>query len=101
MRPIWHRSDIDPKRNYVLLLIESYQGEREFELRELPLQNENTENGKCLFLTEVVPMNLLLSRDLIGISEKVKLVGGGAFSFDPHGRWFTEQEFDRFKEAFE
>lgn len=47
----------------------------------------------AVFLTEVVPTNLLLSRDFAGISEVVPLKGGKRFFVEAHGVWFTEEEW--------
>lgn len=100
MRPIWKRSSINPSLNYVLLLIESNTKEREFELREYSAKNHDVNDGVCIFVTEVIPTEFLISGNLIGISEKVRLSTGEKFGFDSNGRWYTEQEFEEFKAEF-
>jgi hypothetical protein len=100
MRRIWDRTGIDTARDYVLLLIESDSGDREFEIRDLSSRNEKVIGGRCVHATEIVPIDLVVSRDIFGIAEKVKLLDGSGFGFDSNGRWFTDQEFGDFKRKF-
>lgn len=48
----------------------------------------------AVLVTDVVPLDLLLRRDVIGISEIVKLDSGSPFFVDAHGLWLTEVEWN-------
>ena len=96
MRPIWRRTDVDTTKDYVLFLIESDSGDRDFELRDLSNTKDEALNGRCVLRTEIVPVNLVLSGDIFGIAEKVKLTDGRGFGFDSNGRWYTDEEYEDF-----
>lgn len=100
MRPIWLRSDVDITKDYVLLLIQSDDGAREFELREVSRMDEEVKKGRCLFITKKIPIELVLARNLYEIAEKVKLADGSCFIFDSNGDWLTLDEFEEFKKGF-
>lgn len=96
-RPIWKRTEIDESKKYVLLLLENELGLREFELRELEEKLEYIEGSICLFVTEIIPYDLLWRQDLFGIAESVKLENGKSFHFDSLGNWGTEEELESYK----
>ncbi|MET1256374.1 hypothetical protein [Aliikangiella maris] len=96
-RPIWSRSEVDEGKEYVLLLLENENGLREFELREKSKKNEKVIGSKCVFITEVIPYDLLWRGDLYGIAENIGLENGESFHFDSLGNWGTEQELEEFK----
>lgn len=96
-RPIWSRAEVDEDGEYVLLLLENENGLREFELREKSKKNERVIGSKCVYITEVIPFDLLWRGDLYGIAETINLENGESFHFDSLGNWGTEQELEEFK----
>lgn len=92
MRKIWSRADIDKSRDYVLLLFENDAGVRDFEICEADLAEEKARDKDCVFVTQVVPVDLALTRDVLGIAESVKLNSGDPFFFNADGVWFTKEE---------
>ncbi|GAA5162157.1 hypothetical protein GCM10025770_12590 [Viridibacterium curvum] len=100
MRPIWRRSDIKSNVEYVLLLIESDSGDREFELRAFERKDEAIRGGRCCYRTEKIPFELVLHGNLFGIAEQVRLSDGNRFIFDSNGRWHTWAEYEEFRNSF-
>lgn len=94
---IWRRSEIDLRKQYRLLLYEGNEGERLYSLIDDEQRTERLASSSDVLLTEVVPSELLLRGDLIGISERVLLEGGGKFFVDAHGLWFTAAEAAQFE----
>ena len=95
-RPIWSRTEVDESKEYVLLLLKNESGLREFELREKLKKNEKVKDSKCIYITNIIPYDLLWRGDLNGIAETVKLENGESFHFDSLGNWGTEEELDEF-----
>ena len=94
MKKIWKKSDIDTSKEYVFLLFDNGAGIREFGICEQQLCGKVTTDKDCIFVTEVVPMDLVLRGDVFGISEHVKLTNGDPFYFDSNGIWLTKDEFE-------
>ena len=87
---MWLRSDVHEACEYRVSLCQAGTGKRSFKL--LALGQE--EPDESVFVTGIVPTELLLRRDFIGISEAVKLSNGQPFGVDAHGVWFTKEELD-------
>ena len=94
MRKIWKRSDVDENKEYVVLLCDDGQGDRYYELCEISQITEKSLNPDCVFVTEVVPIQLILNGNVGGISETVKLTNGDPFYCEAHGIWLSKQESD-------
>ncbi len=95
---MWKRSDIDPSKKYQVALCASQGGCRSYALHSVghTVPPENT-----VFLTEVVPTDLLLRRDFKGISKAVRIVGGMHYRVDAHGVWLTMEEVGALEEELE
>jgi hypothetical protein len=50
-------------------------------------------NG-AVFMTDEVPIDLLLRRDFEGIAKAVRLTNGSRFCTDAHGIWLTPEEMN-------
>ena len=94
MRAIWKKSDIDASKEYVFLLFDNGAGVRDFGICERSLSEERAKDKDCVFLTQVVPIDLVLRGDVFGISEQVKLSNGEPFYFNSNGVWLTKDEWD-------
>lgn len=90
---MWKRHDVHKEKRYYLQLCEDSNYYRYFVLTE---ENVIPEDPFLVFVTEIVPHELLLSGDIIGIAETVRLADGHLFSVDAHGVWLTEQESKAF-----
>jgi hypothetical protein len=84
---MWKRDDIQDGVRYVLWLCQDVDRRRYF--RPMP-RGERADEG--LLYTEEVSNELLRARDVIRISEVVRLATGEPFVVDAHGTWFTESE---------
>lgn len=88
---MWKVSDIKNGKNYVLTLIQSDVGARKIHLQEYDFKNENSE---VIFVTEVIPQDLLIKRNIEKISELILLTNGERFYVDAHGIWLTQTEMN-------
>lgn len=86
---IWAISDVQEGVKYRLSLCQSEEGKRYFRLCKF---DSGKNESDVFFVTEEVPAELLLKRNLIAISRAVSLSSGSKFYVDPHGMWFTELE---------
>lgn len=95
---MWKRSEVDPSKKYQVALCASPSGSRSHALHPLEhgVPPENT-----VFLTEVVPTDLLLRRDFNGISKAVRIDGGKQYWVDAHGVWLTMEEVSALEEELE
>lgn len=50
-----------------------------------------------MFVTAVVPRELLVKGDLFGIAKAVKLTDGSSFGVEAHGLWLTPEECAAFE----
>ena len=80
---------MDERLSYRVALRQRADGERTFALCEV----DSPEPPNTKFLTQVVPTDLLLRRDFMGIAETVRLRSGESFCVDPHGVWLTQDEY--------
>jgi len=87
---MWLRNDIDQTKEYSLALCQKPDGARSFALWVAGTPTPPL----AVLLTETVPLDLLLRRDVIRISEVVKLSSGVPFFVDSHGRWLTNAEWN-------
>lgn len=87
---MWLRNEIDQTKEYRLALCQKPDGGRSFALYAAGTQLPSM----AVLVTEIVPLDLLLRRDVIGISEGVKLNSGVPFFVDAHGLWLTEDEWN-------
>jgi hypothetical protein len=87
---MWAMKDIQPGKRYRLCLCQ--KGEwRYFSLVESQGPAPNVE---CALLTEEVPPELLLRRDILTIAERVPLTNGQPFFVDAHGLWLALAEHE-------
>ena len=87
---MWLRAEVDEDKEYRVVLCRKANGERCFKL----LAIGESPPSESVFVTEAVPIPLLLRRDFLGISEAVKLTNGQPFGVDAHGIWLTKEECD-------
>lgn len=92
-------SDVDERKDYVLVLFVSEDGARNVELKEVN-SAKNASRGAFAFVTEIIPQDVLMAKNIVAISDNVKLENGDTFSFDSNGNWMTGNEFDDFKKGF-
>lgn len=85
---MWLRSEVDQTKEYRVALCQKPNGARNFSLLEFGTSLP----ANAVLVTEVVPMDLLLRGNLIGISKAVKLESGTPFFVDAHGLWLTQEE---------
>ncbi len=85
---MWLRAEVDESKEYRVALCQQANGKRHYKLLAIgePAPSES------VFVTEIVPTDLLLRRDFIGISEAVKLSNGQPFGVESHGIWLTKEE---------
>ena len=86
---MWKRSEVNGALAYRVALRQHPNGKRSCSLSRLGSISLPPDTA---LLTQVVPTDLLLRGDLIGISEAVRLENGDPFFVDAHCTWFTEQE---------
>lgn len=91
MRKIWSRAEVDTSKDYVVLLFDDGAGLREYGLCEHQRLAEAEEH---VLVTEVVPIDLVVRGDIMGISERVRLANGDPFFLDFNGVWLTKDEFE-------
>jgi len=88
---MWQRSEVNEMFSYRVALRQHKNGSRSFGLSrlgsiELP--------PDTVFLTQVVPKDLLLRRSFRRIAESVRLESGDPFWVDAHGTWLTQAEIE-------
>ncbi len=89
---IWSVSDIEEGKEYRLLLCQSAEGKRYFQLIDV----ESTAEPDSVFAkTTLIDNDLLMKRNLIEISKICTLVNNERFYVDPHGMWITQNETDQ------
>ena len=88
---MWQRSEVNESLAYRVALCQHANGARSVSLSRL---GSAALPPATVFLTQVVPTDLLLRRDFIGISESVRLETGEHFGVDAHGTWLTQKEVD-------
>jgi hypothetical protein len=88
---VWKRLDVDKDRQYQVALCQEPDGARRY---ALVLAGAASLPEHCVFLTEVVPYDLLWWGDLEKIGRTVKLINGESFTTEAHGIWFTQHEAD-------
>ncbi|CAN7775442.1 hypothetical protein LJR084_007856 [Variovorax sp. LjRoot84] len=91
---MWTRGDVAEGLDYQLGLVQRADGNRTYVLRESG-QWDGIED--LMFVTAVVPRELLVRRDLLGIAKAVKLVDGSSFGVEAHGVWLTQEECAAFE----
>ena len=90
---IWRASDVMDGHQYKVELCHSVDGKRSLRLRPLHASEGSAVPGDAvIFVSQVVPNDLLRRRDVISISEQVPLENGQPFYVDAHGMWLTEAE---------
>jgi hypothetical protein len=91
---MWKRGDVAEGLDYQLALVQRRDGSRTYVLCEA---------GQCngiedrMFVTAVVPRELLLKGNLLGIAKAVKLTDGTSFGVEAHGVWLTPEESAAFE----
>ncbi|WP_395348936.1 hypothetical protein [Variovorax sp. UC122_21] len=91
---MWKRSDVAEGQDYQLVLVQRRDGTRTCVLCEVG-QCEGVEEQ--MFVTAVVPRELLVKGDLFGIAKAVKLTDGSSFGVEAHGVWLTPEECAAFE----
>jgi len=91
---MWKIADVVPGHAYRLGLCQAPDGRR---LTVLIDASADAGLIDAIAITEVVPADLLLKRDLEKISEVVQLTSGKRFFVDAHNHWLTEAEFDQIR----
>lgn len=91
---MWKRGDVAEGVDYQLALVQRRDGYRAYVLFEAG-QGDGIDGLR--FVTTVVPRDLLLKRDLLGIAQAVKLTDGTSFGVEAHGVWLTPEECAAFE----
>ena len=91
---MWKRGDVAEGQDYQLVLVQRRDGTRTYVLCEVG-QCEGVEEQ--MFVTAVVPRELLVKGDLFGIAKAVKLTDGSSFGVEAHGVWLTPEECAAFE----
>ena len=94
MRKIWNRSDIDPAGSYCFVLYQSDSGVRDYGICRIEEVGEVRNLLDFAFITGVVPMDLVLRRDVFSIAETVPLCNGSRFHFDSDAIWHLTEEWE-------
>lgn len=90
---LWKKADVNMEKQYVLLLLERADGLRYFQLADIERADAIATGGSdFVFMTQTVPLELALDRDVAGIASGVTLSNGEPFYIDAHGNWFTKDE---------
>lgn len=88
---IWQLSEVLDDAVCRLVLCQSMEGRRYYRLAEEGRGSE-VSGADAVFTTDIVPNELLRSRNLGAISEATRLEGGRRYFVDAHGVWLTEEE---------
>lgn len=91
---MWKRADVAEGRDYQLALVQLGDGKRMYKLCEV---GQSDEVDGRVFLTAVVPRELLLRGDLHSIASAVKLTDGTSYGVEAHGMWLTSEECAAFE----
>jgi len=91
---MWRRGDVAEGMDYQLALVQRRDGSRTCVLCEAG-QSDCIED--LMFATAVVPRELLVKGDLLGIAKAVKLTDGTSFGVEAHGVWLTPEECAAFE----
>src|SRR5262245_11245657 len=95
---IWSRSDVLDGVEYRLELCQDGDCRRFFRL--LPVGAQRSADVESVALTEKVRRHdLLLRRDVLGLSRHTKLESGEPYFVDAHGLWFLVQEWEDLDEC--
>lgn len=90
---IWRASEVMDGYQYKIELCHSAEGKRSLRLRPLYMdESSGTSGDTVVFVSQIVPNDLLRRRDVISISEQIPLEDGQPFFVDAHGMWLTEAE---------
>lgn len=88
---MWSPASIDQLQEYRIALCQAPDGAR---THALQLATEAQTPEHTVFMTKVVPTELLLRGNLRAISKTVTLTNGQRYWVDPHGIWLTLEELD-------
>ena len=88
---MWKRAEVVEGVRYRVALCQSSTGQRTYKLQ---LLDEAQLPPDAALVTNEVPTDLLLRRDVHGIAEAVRLNDGSRFWTDAHGVWLTQEEWD-------
>ena len=91
---MWKRGDIAEGLDYQLALVQRRDGKRSYVLFEA---GRSDGIDDVVFVTAVVPRELLVRGDLLGIAKAVKLTDGTSFGVEAHGVWLTSEECAAFE----
>ena len=87
---MWLRTDVKEGVSYQVALCQDSDGRRRYEL----VIAGGVPPDAAAFMTRVVPTDLLLRRDFLGIAEMVLLTSGEPFFVEAHGIWLTRAEVE-------
>lgn len=88
---MWSSANIDQSQEYRIALCQAPDGARTHVL-QIATVAQTPEHA--VFMTTVVPTELLLRSNLRAISKAVTLTNGQRYWVDPHGVWLTLEELD-------
>lgn len=92
---IWRASDVIEGEQYKVELCQSESGKRSLRLKPLQADVTDSQDWVVVFVSQVVPNDLLRRGDIISISEQVPLENGRPFFMDAHGIWLSEGESEQ------
>lgn len=87
---MWRRNEVEEGQEYQVVLCQADSGRRSYALHLA--QDDLQLPAEAVLVTQTVPMNLLLLRDVVSISETVMLTTGERFFTEAHGIWLTSSE---------
>ena len=92
---MWNRSDVDEAKRYQVALCQAKNGTR---THALHTAGSSPLPVNAIFLTEIVPAELLMTRNFRCIAEATSLENGNRYWVDAHGVWLTGEELDALKD---
>ena len=92
---IWRVSDVIEGEQYKVELCQSANGRRLLRLKPVCDETTDAPDLTVVYVSQVVPNDLLRRGDIISISEQVLLENGRPFFMDAHGIWLSESESEQ------
>jgi hypothetical protein len=99
MRKIWKRSDVDPAASYCFVLYQADSGVRDYGICRLEEVEKIKNSSDFAFITGVVPIDLVLRRDVFSIADGVPLCNGERFYFDSDAIWHLAEEWEDLRQG--
>ncbi len=92
---MWKLAEVDSESQYVVQLCHEITGRRYFRLRATTIAERGAD---VIFETDIVPNELLKTRNMARIAQSVKLSNGGTFEVDAHNIWLMPEELEAIEE---